>query len=112
MLRQDPHLRTRGLAKPSGTFVSSPGIIKHPQTLVVPLPLVEVSNTDKIKNDPKTLGVPVKPDQDIFAESKPEEEQEKSFKETKTDELNFPKAAVSKKGAKKRKNPHDLFFDF
>ena len=112
MLRQDPHLRTRGLAKPSGTFVSSPGIIKHPQTLVVPLPLIEVTNTDKIKNDPKTLGIPVKTDQDIFAESKPEEEQEKHFKEKKIDELNFSKSAVSKSGARKRKNPNELFFDF
>ena len=101
MLRQDHHRQNRGLTKTSGPFVSSAGILRHPQTLIVPLPLVEVTNTDKIKNDPATLGVPVNPQQDIFAESKPEENQEKNFKEAKTDELNLPKASLSKKRGQK-----------
>ena len=113
MLRQDPHIKNRGLAKVSGQFVSSGGIIKHPQPIIVPLPLIEDVNTTKVVNDPKTLGAPVDTSKDIFAESKPEKKQEETLKKDKLEQLTFTKTPVPRKAvSKKRKNPDSLFFDF
>ena len=114
MLRQDCHLKQRGLINVSGHFNSSPGIIKYPKTLIVPAPLDEEANTDKVVNEPDQIGLPVNPDKDVFAESKPTEEQEKAFKKEKIDTLDLPqtKKSIGKAAYKRKKNPDDIFFDF
>lgn len=110
MLKQDAYLKTRGLINLSGPFLSSPGILKHPQTLIVPQPLTENVNADKVTNDPENLNLPVKSEQDVLAEAKPTEEQAQEFKEQKLDSLNITKAELYKK-RKRKKNPDTLFFD-
>ena len=112
MLKQEGNLKTRGLIKVSGFFASSPGIIKHPAPIIVPAPLIEEANTDKIVNEPDQIGVPINPEKDVFAESKPTEEQEETFKKEKLDTLDLPKRSPIQSLAKKRKNTDDIFFDF
>ena len=110
MLRQDPHSKTRGLIKSSSPFNSSPGIIKHPKEIIVPAPLEEEINTNKIINEPDQVGLPVNPEKNIFAESKPTPEQEETFKKEKLTKLDLPtKKSITKK---RKKDPDDLFFNF
>ena len=114
MLRQEAHLQHRGLIKVGSQFPSSPGIIKHPKPLVIPAPISEEVNTDKVVNEPDQVGIPVNTEKDVFAEAKPTPEQEEAFKKEKLgDTLDLPqqKNAI-KKSYKRRKNPDDLFFDF
>ena len=74
MYRQDRHRQYMGLVKVRDGPRSylSPGVIKHPKQLIVPLPQSETVNTNKILNTPETIDIPVEAKSDILKESKPD----------------------------------------
>ena len=58
----------------------SPGLHSRPRTIVVPLPLSEDINTNKIENVPDKISLPVKPKENLLEKAKPDEQQKKIFK--------------------------------
>ena len=59
----------------------SPGLQGRHRSIVVPLPLSEDININKIENVPEKISLPVKPKEDILEKARPDEEQKKIFKE-------------------------------
>ena len=70
MERKDPNLkRFKGLIRLSAGdnySISSSGLYKFPLQIVVPLPLKESANFDKVLNTPETLDLPVKTEEKIL----------------------------------------------
>ena len=89
---------------------NSSGLRSHPNKIVVPLPLSEDININKIENVPEKVSLPVNPESKILEKSVPDEKQKKIYKRRKIISSNPENLSADISLGSKQKKQQQTYF--